>query len=333
METQRETWVRRLKEWLQAVQRYAKRLWQWLLRKDILTYLLFVGLATLVWWGRAMSSQRDTTITLPIVYTDVPEQVVFDTPLPKELKVTIRDNGKQLQRIGDGRLILTLSMVSQLAEQEGTVHIAAEILRPKLQDMLPGSTVVQQVQPEVIEAGYHRQEEKDVEVRLMAEWTPAPQYQMRDLPLVEPQEVRVYGKKADLRNLRYIPTEPLKIKDIRDTMHCTVGLDVPEGLRVVPQNVSVLFVTEQFTEKTFTLPVETYGCPEGQSLRLFPQTVTVQARVGMSHFNDVREEDFHVICHFPKGEQVSVPVEVECDNPYVTRARTNPSELEYIIER
>jgi len=312
---------------------YAKKLWQWLVRKDLLTYLLFVGLATLVWWGRAMSSQRDTSITLPIVYTDVPAQVVFDAPLPEELKVTIRDNGKQLQRIGNSKLILNLNLSSQLAEQEGTVLIAAEILRPKLQDMFPGSTVVLQVQPEVIEVGYHKQEEKDVEVRLMAEWTPAPQYQMRSLPLVEPQEVRVYGKKADLRNLRYIPTESLKIKDIRDTMRCTVGLQVPEGLRVVPSSVSVLFVTEQFTEKSFTLPVETYGCREGESLRLFPQTVTVQARVGMSHFNDVKEEDFHVLCHFPKEEQASVPVEVECDNPNVTRVRVNPTELEYIIEK
>lgn len=299
----------------------------------MLTYLLFVGLATMVWWGRAMSSQRDTTITLPLVYTDVPAQVVFDAPLPEELKVTIRDNGKQLQKIGNGRLTLTLSLGSQLAGQEGTVHIAAEILRPKLQDMLPGSTVVLQVQPEVIEVGYHKQEEKDVEVRLMAEWTPAPQYQMRSLPVVEPQAVRVYGKKQDLRDLRYIQTESLKIKDIRDTMQCTVGLVVPEGLRVVPSSVNATFVAEQFTEKTFTLPVEAYGCPEGESLRLFPQTVTVQARVGMSHFNDVREEDFHVICHFPKGEQASVPVEVECDNPYVTRVRVNPSELEYIIEK
>lgn len=333
METQDETRVRRLKEWLQVVQRYAKRLWLWLLKKDILTYLLFVALATMVWWGRSMSSLRDTNITLPIVYTDVPEQVVFDAPLPEELKITIRDNGKQLRRIDSGRLILTLSLGSQLTEQEGTVHIAAEILRPKLQDMLPGSTVVLQMQPEVIEVGYHRQEEKDVEVRLMAEWMPAPQYQMRSLPVVEPQTVRVYGKKADLKNLRFIPTEDLKIKDIRDTMRCTVGLAVPEGLRVVPQNVNVLFVTEQFTEKTFTLPVEVYGCPEGESLRLFPQTVTVQARVGMSHFNDVHEGDFHVLCHFPKTDQMSVRVEVECDNPNVTYVRTTPSELEYIIER
>lgn len=333
MDTQRETWVRHVADWLRVAKVYARKLWQWLVRKDLLTYLLFVGLATMVWWGRAMSSQRDTEITLPIVYTDIPPQVVFDEPLPEELKVTIRDNGKQLQKIGGSKPVLTLNMATQLTAQEGTVHITAEILRPKLQDMLPGSTVVLQVQPEVIEAVYHKQEEKDVEVRLTAEWTPAPQYQMRSLPVVEPQTVRVYGKKQDLRDLRYIATESLKIKDIRDTMRCTVGLNVPEGLRVVPSSVSVLFVTEQFTEKSFTLPVETYGCPEGESLRLFPQTVTVQARVGMSHFNDVREEDFHVLCHFPKGEQASVPVEVECDNPYVTRVRVNPSELEYIIEK
>lgn len=315
------------------VHQYAKRLWRWLMRKDILTYLLFVGLATLVWWGRAMSSQREADITLPITYTDIPEQVVFGAPLPQELKVSIRDNGKQLRKIADSHLGITLSIGTQLAEQEGSVHIAAEILRPKLQDLLPGSTIVLQVQPEVIEVAYHRQEEKDVEVRLAAQWTPAQQYQMCGTPVVEPNQVRIYGKKADLKRIRDISTEPLQVQDVRDTLRCTAGLVAPEGIRVVPSSVTVTFIAEQFTEKTFTLPVEVIDTIAGEALRLFPQTVTVQARVGMSHFTEVQAEDFRVQCRFPRTETNALPVEVICDNPYVTRVRTNPNELEYIIEK
>ena len=57
-----------------------KQAWIWMLRNDVFIYLLFVAIAMLFWWGRAMSSSRDMTISMPIVYTDVPSAVLFDEP-------------------------------------------------------------------------------------------------------------------------------------------------------------------------------------------------------------------------------------------------------------
>lgn len=310
-----------------------KRGWRWLVRKDVPTFLLFVGLAALIWWGRAMSSPRDAVLTFPIVFSDIPEQIVFEEPLPTHLHVTVRDNGRQLHQISQSRQELNISLASQLTQADGTIHLSAEQLRPKLQDMLPGSTAVQQIQPETISAAYHRQEEKVVPVQLQAQYAPASQFQMVGQPQMEPQEVHIYGKKQDLRGIHAVLTDSVLLQNLRDTVSYIVKLQAPANVRVSPNAVTVRFVAEQFTEKSFTLPVQVTGAGHDESLRLFPQDVTVCVRVGMSHFAEVNAEDFTAVCRFPKEEQASIPVEIEYHNPYVTNVRVTPNALEYIIER
>lgn len=312
----------------------AIKIWKWLVRRDIPTYLLFVAMATLVWWGRAMSSPREADLSVQMVYTQVSDRVVFDTPLPETLRLTIRDTGKRLRQISTSKPELSIDMTPYLSEEEGVVHISAEVLRPRLQDILPGSTLVLQVQPEVIDVPYHKEDAKVADVRLVGSWQLAQQYQMSGNPALEPQQVTIYGKQSALKRIREIKTEHFQLEGIRDTVRYEAVLDVPSDVRIVPSTVMVTFVTEQFTEKSFIIPITTVGNEEEKSsLRLFPHEVTLQARVGMSHYADVCAEDFVVRCQYPQVGQEVIPVEVICTNPYVTQWRVTPSEVEYIIKQ
>lgn len=291
-------------------------------------------MATLVWWGRAMSSPREADLSVQPVYTQVPDRVVFDTPLPETLRLTIRDTGKRLRQISTSKPELSIDMNPYLSEEEGVVHISAEVLRPRLQDILPGSTLVLQVQPEVIDVHYHKEDAKTVGVRLSGSWQLAQQYQMSGSPTLEPKQVTVYGKQSVLKDIREVKTKYFQIDGVRDTVRYEAVLDVPSDVRIVPPTIRVTLPTEQFTEKSFTMPIAIVGSEEEQSsLRLFPHEVTLQARVGMSHYTDVCADDFMVRCHYPQVGQEVIPVEVICTNPYVTQWRVTPSEIEYIIKQ
>ena len=100
-----------------------------MVRKDAIIYLLFVGLATLFWWGRAMSSQRNIEVKLPVEYTHVPAQVVFETPLPTQLEVTLRDNGRLLRQVQHTKPTVTIPLADKLHEQNGTLQLSTDVLR------------------------------------------------------------------------------------------------------------------------------------------------------------------------------------------------------------
>lgn len=142
-----------------------------MVRKDAIIYLLFVGLATLFWWGRAMSSQRNIEVKLPVEYTHVPAQVVFETPLPTQLEVTLRDNGRLLRQVQHTKPTVTIPLADKLQEQNGTLQLSTDVLRQKIQDNLPGSTAIQQIRPEEITTNYYVEATKQVPIRLCATWT------------------------------------------------------------------------------------------------------------------------------------------------------------------
>ena len=318
---------------LKPYKHHASRLWLWLLSKDILIFLLFVGLVFAFWWGRSMTSSRDGNIRVEINYSGVDDRVVFATPLPTQLTVSVRDNGKQLRQLSRQTLSLNLNLSSLIIEREGMLQLTADMLRPRLQDILPGSTIVLQIIPEQFQTSYHIESTKMVPIMLQAQVRYAAQYQAKNLPLLSLDSVRIYGTEKVLSDIDCIYTDSILINDLRDSITQTVALQLPSSIRCSTTQIQVTFQAEQFTDKSFTLPIRTLLVPEGEHMRLFPQQTTVVVRVGMSHYAQVAVEDLKAICYYPSKHCDALPIEIQTNNPYISNIRCYPSAVEYIIER
>lgn len=310
-----------------------KQLWEWLVRKDALVYLLFVGLATLVWWGRAMSSEREVEIKLPVAYAHVPAQVVFNTPLPTHLTVVLRDNGRLLRQVQHTKPTITISLAEKLNLSNGTLLLSTDVLRQKIQDYLPGSTTIQQVRPEEITTTYYVEATKIVPVKLCATWTLEQQYQLALPPIVEPAKVNIYGTQEAIDQIDSVCTDIVALEKIHDTVKRQLSLQLPVGIRTQANTITVSWIAEAFTEKSFLIPIEVNNLPEGEVMHLFPQNTTVIARVGISHFQDITEGDFRAVCEYPQSTQTILPMKIICNNPYITQIRSSIREVEYVIEK
>ena len=315
------------------IQKLTKQVWIWMLKKDAFIFLLFVALSTLFWWGHATSSIRDGEVKLPVAYTNIPDEVFFETPLPDQIEITIRDNGRLLRQVKHSHPTLTINMADKLTPDGYQLHISAETLRPKLQDILPGSTTIQHIRPEAIEAQYSFQAKKVVPVQLRAHCTLAEQYQLKYAPKLIPENVTIYGDSQVISHIQQIYTDSLVITDLRDSVSKTVALQTTNNVRLSAKSVQATWVAEQFTDKSFVLPIRVADLPNTESMHLFPNEVTLVVRVGISHFAQITEQDFNVYCPYPDPQQKTLPVIVETNNPYITKIRTSVQDVEYIIER
>jgi hypothetical protein len=279
----------------QPYKRKAIHLWNWLLSKDILIFLLFIGLVSAFWWGRSMTSSRDGNIRVELNYSGVDNRVVFSTPLPSYITVNVRDNGRQLRLLSKQDLNLTINLSTLFVEQKGTLHITAETLRPRLQDILPGSTIIQQFSPEQITNTYDIQSLKHVPIILQSRIEYAPQHQLKSLPKLSMDSVCIYGQEKTLENIQGIYTDTLTITNLRDSVTQDVALQIPTDIRCTTNQIQVLVQAEQFTDKSFKIPICTHNVPQGEHIRLFPQETTVVVRVGISHYPQVTVEDIMAV--------------------------------------
>lgn len=318
---------------IEHIKSNCKQLWGWMMRKDAFIYLLFVGLAALFWWGRAMSSQREIDIKLPIVYTDIPPEVVFDAPLPSQAEITLRDNGRLLRQVQHIKPTITISLADKLNENNHQLHLPTDVFRPKIQDFLPGSTTIQQVRPEEIITSYHIEDTKIVPIVLRAQWSLEEQYQLVTPPILNPDSVRIYGSPNAINVIESIATDSIFVENLYGSVQKKINLCIPESIRTQISTTTVSWQTEQFTDKSFVIPIEVEDLPDTEIMHLFPKTTTVIVRIGISQFSTISEKDFRAICQYPNSSQQTLTVTIVCNNPHVTQIRSNIREVEYIIER
>jgi hypothetical protein len=315
------------------IKRHIKRTWTWLVSKDAMMYLLFIGMVTLVWWGQTMSSEREMRVKLPIQYTNIPAAVVFDHPLPTHVGVTLHDKGKILRRIQHDSPIVQIDLANQFVESTGMLHIPADWIRQQLASVLPETSKIQYVQLDLNTIRYEIQASKPVAVQLSAYWTLAQQHQLEKMPILEPDTICIYGTKDQIAHIASIKTDSVVLLDLAKNTQKTLGLRIPEGMRSSAQSVAVTWHVEPFTEKTFTLPITVKNMPTNEVIHLFPKELTATVRVGISHFSEIKISDFQAICTYPQANEKTLQVDIICTTPYATNVRSNIREVEYIIER
>ncbi|MBR3647896.1 MAG: hypothetical protein IKN59_05865 [Paludibacteraceae bacterium] len=126
---------------------------------DAVTFLCFVMVAAVMWYGHALSTTRQMTIHVPVTYKGVPKDLSFKPELPKQIDVTLRDNGRRLIAQSEDLPTITFDLSDQIKGSEGKVHIEHAQIISQLPSSMQGNgtTQVVSVRPDNIEARYSEQ--------------------------------------------------------------------------------------------------------------------------------------------------------------------------------
>lgn len=303
------------------------------MKRDILTFFLFLVLAALIWYGHAMQSVRNTHVPVLITYTGKPGTIgLGGNGLPDTVMIEVRDAGARLNTYHREPLHLTIDLRQYIHGDKGTIHVPSDALRRSISDILQGTSRLIDTKPEDITCPYFTEQEKNVTVAFRGELAAAEEYQLVGKPELSRKAVTVFGQDRALAAIDTLFTEPLQIADLSDTTTIRVALALPKNVRAEEDSISVLIIAERFTEKKFTIPVRMQGVPEGHHIRLFPNEVEVSVRVGISHFAQVQPTDIKAVCVYSPERVDKLDVELQYTNPYITSVWVYPGVVEYILE-
>ena len=303
------------------------------MKRDILTFFLFLVLAALIWYGHAMQSVRNTHVPVLITYTGKPGTIgLGGNGLPDTVMIEVRDAGARLNTYHREPLHLTIDLRQYIHGDKGTIHVPSDALRRSISDILQGTSRLIDTKPEDITCPYFTEQEKNVTVAFRGELAAAEEYQLVGKPELSRKAITVFGQDRALTAIDTLFTEPLQIADLSDTTTIRVALALPKNVRAEEDSISVLIIAERFTEKKFTIPVRIQGVPEGHHIRLFPNEVEVSVRVDISHFAQVQPTDIKAVCVYSPERVDKLDVELQYTNPYITSVWVYPGVVEYILE-
>ena len=304
------------------------------MKRDVLTFLLFLVLAACIWYGHAMNSVRNTRVPVLIQYTGKPSAIALgEQGLPDTVMIEVRDAGSRLNSYHKETLRLTIDLHPYIHGDKGTIHVPSDALRRSISDILQGTSRLIAIQPEEITCAYFTEQEKCVPIASRCEVVPAAEYQLVNEPTLGRTKLKLFGQDKTLQRIDTIYTETRTFEQLCDTSVLRIALEIPRGVRTEADSVDLTVITERFTEKKFIVPIHVTGVPEGRRIRLFPHEVEVTARVGLAHFAQVQPTDVHATVRYSPEREDKLDVELSYTNPFITDAWVYPGVVEFLMEQ
>lgn len=321
---------------LPFIQEKVKTVLVLLRNKSFLTFLFFLTLSTAFWCFEAFKEVSTVEISVPLRLTNVPENVVVTTELPKEVRISLRDKNSSLFFY---RYFQTMAPVeidfSHYANPSCHVRLPKEDVRRGLKNNFETSTELLGLRPDTLEYFYSYGTSKTVETRLQGKLAPADGYYIVRQEL-HPALATVYATERQLDTISAALTLPYYQTDLTKSLSTQIYLQDVKGAKFLPDTVRLSVEVDRLIEKTLALPVQPLNFPEDVRLRTFPMKVNVTFQVGMKEFRNVTEADFKLVLDandLTDATANTCAVRIVEQPAAAFRLRLSQSEVEFLIEK
>lgn len=284
---------------LQPMNKKVRKLYKHPFTKELRIFLIFLGISCFFWLLQSLQEVREVEMRVPVIYSELPARISITNELPSYVFVTVRDKGTNLYYYYRHRKELTIRLnVLDYYHKEDIGKIPASIIESLLREKLMTSTQLVRISPDFIPVFFAPKKAKRIPIHLVSNLNFAAQYMMSDTPFIHPSTIEVFAPASIIQTINRVETEILSIDELKDTVLVTVGLKPIKGAKFSVNTVEVRLCVEEFTERTFTLPVEGVNFPDGHSLLSFPPTVNIRFFIGLSVYKKIQASDFQVVVDY-----------------------------------
>lgn len=319
---------------VRLVHYYILKLKSFFFSKDVLSFLLFVLLASAFWFVNALDKERETEIIVPVHFEGVPQDIAITNKI-HSIKIKIKDQGLNLFTYSRHNYSSITFDLGRVFYEKGRINISPDQIRGKIARFLLPSTSILGIYPDSLSLQYERLSTKTLPVEFDSKIELSNQYVLSDDIHISPPEITVFGPKSVLNKLETVKTEFVELKKISDTIYVNTKLRPIKSVNFASDEIKVSIFVEMFTEKSIQLPVTIQNCPDRIVIRTFPAMVNVTFNVGMSHFNAINSEDLSVVLDYNEiehNQNSKQTLKLINTKSFISNVKVNPAEVEYIIE-
>lgn len=268
------------------------------MHRKVLVFVFFLVISSLMWLMVSLNEEMEKDMALPVVYANVPENVVITSDINDTVRLTVRDKGYTLARYIYGKGVKPVVVnFTTYATNNGTFTIGNSDLLRLAKRQLSTSTQVLSVKPDRLEVFFNHGNHKTVPVVFQGKVKAGASYVITQTE-IHPRQASIYAADGLLDSINAVYTEPVNGVDITDSVSYTVRVQHIRGAKIVPNKVRVDLRADLLTENTVDVPVTILNLPEGKNLRLFPSTVKVKFVLPSKMYASVQADDFLIVADY-----------------------------------
>ena len=303
--------------------------------KNMFAVLFFLMMAFIFWLMLFFQKENvEGTYRFALKYTNIPEDVVFNNPLPQFIDISISDNGSEIFKLDITKKDSLEIDVSEITDG-GTNILQGEEFRQLLSSQFATSTRIRGYYPMTVSLATSKLESKELKVTFDGEITTSRANLMADSIIFIPASVIAYGSKESLSNLNTAITEYTIFKNINATSQLPIAIYPVEGVKFSPTEVDIYIPVVEYTEQSFEIPIKATHLPRNLDVKFFPSRATVSFSVTLDAYREITPEDFAIELDyrsFRENENGRVELIVTKKPGSIVDPKISPTSVEFLFE-
>lgn len=325
---------------LQALTRELKKMKKIRLDRNIISYLICVVIASILWFLNVLNKDYAAELTYPIKYTNFPEGKYPVLKLPSQIQLEVKAKGFALlgHRIKTSFLPVTFnfSTYSNHLQKKNNIYeytLNTGDIKDKIGNQLSSGIKLLNIYPEEIVFRFADAQQKKIAVHPVLDYSLKRQHILNRVITI-PDSIWVSGPALVIDTLQYVTTYPLQIKNVNKNLKRKLELvPVPE-CTFAEESVEVQLEVEQFTESRKTIPITALSVPDSMNIRLFPPQVNISYEIGLSKYDQVSDDNFVFSVRYPKNSNVTyLEVKPSKVPDFIKNLSYSPQKVEFILEK
>jgi hypothetical protein len=302
--------------------------------KNVSSFLFFLLLAFIFWLMLFFERSVEGTYRIPLKYTNVPDNVVFDNDPPNHLDVRISDRGREIFLYD---LFSRDSLEINVGENQKNRNnnLQGSSLQQLIQSSFSQSSKILGYYPMNISTSTSKLESKKLRVAFDGAITTYRTNLVADSATFLPETVMAYGAKKQLSELTEAVTEYVVFDNLKATSQLPIKIKAVQGVKFVPDKVDIYIAIEEFTEKSFEIPIKAKNMPQGLDVKFFPSQVSVSFSVTIEGYKKISADDFSIVLDYNKFKgngNGRVDLGLTHSPSTVRNLRLSPASVEFLFE-
>lgn len=303
--------------------------------REFLVFLFFLLAAFVFWYLTTMNQEYEMTYNVKLELQNLPDDVLVTEPLPKEMKVVLKDKGDKLVEYKARGKMKTLELDYLQHNAMGRTAIYGNELRKLLREKLASSTLITSISLDTLQ--YYVADAQGVKLPLRLRGTiEADNQHAIEYVALDPDSVTIFAARQVTDTMTAVYSPYVRYVGLTDSVKQMLKL-VPQerGVSYSPSEVQLTVAVSPYVSKSVLVPIEGYMFPYGQQLKTFPSKAKVTFRVSLDDFRQITEQNFKILVRYSQiRDNASGKVMLQLDEipDNVTYVSIEPAEVDYLIE-
>ncbi|MDE6397099.1 MAG: hypothetical protein K2K84_07495 [Muribaculaceae bacterium] len=254
------------------------------LGRQTVVFLVFLFISAVLWLIKSLNENLQRNLTCEIKIVNVPDSVTFISRVPSKLYLNVSGRGTQLIKYQLGNdPVLEIDFPKY--RTGNSVGLSEADLSSNLQNLLGSEVRIQRMDLDSIFIQFTTLPGRTVTVRPDCSVKPVLTARLMGEPVVSPETVKLYSALKERLNTTSVTTEPIDVKDIKESFTHRVRVLTAPGVRAIPDSVDVRVNIEQLVYRSEEVPIVTINTPPNIKIIPNPPTVRVDYLVPASSPN------------------------------------------------